>query len=423
MASFLYITTIVVATISAFLYAPIQRRIAIFGINRPLSSWQNVHGIENRVIENTIGCEDVHYHEPTGLLFTACHGDIAKAAGWFPPGGAAKHPEDPSYGTLVVIDSKTFESKKLSLSSFEGPFVPHGISIYTSPSDPDTIYIFAVNHPPNPLWSAASPEQPPAASRIEVFKYVVGSDTATRLNTISHPLIRTPNDILALSETEFLVTNDHHHYGGFMRIVEDLVHKPWTTLVYVRIGEDAASTTVEISSAEIVGNNGLGWGPNGQVLVSEAMAGRIVFTELGSEHDRNLTISHAIPADGVVDNPSFFSDPYTSVDGKDYSGYLLPGIGRMLDFARHSSDPTGQTLIPSIVYYLPASAGKKEGRDTKPTLLFSDDGRALRGVTAALIVPIDPATNDGRREGWLVSTGVIGPHMLATRIDFATALV
>lgn len=69
-------------------------------------------------------------------------------------------------------------------------------------------------------------------------------------------------------------------------------------------------------------------------------------------------------------------------------------------------------------------AGEEErgSQVTQPRLLFSDNGSSLRGATTAVIVPIDPATNEGRREGWLFVTGVIAPHMLATKIDFATAL-
>ncbi|KAI1141844.1 calcium-dependent phosphotriesterase [Hypoxylon sp. FL0543] len=423
MALFLYLTTVLVGVLSALLYAPVKREATVIGLFRPLSSWQNIHGIENRVIPDTVACEDLHYHEPSGLLYSACAGDLEKAAGWFPGAGSLDYPEKPGYGTLVVIDPKTLKSRKLKLVDFQSPaFVTHGISLYNPPSDPTTIYIFAVNHLPNTPSSSTSSKEPKAASRIELFVHTVGSDTAKHIRSISHPLIRTPNDLLALSEKEFLVTNDHYYRGGLMRLVEDLVHKPWTDLLHVRVG-DTNNVTATISTASIGGNNGLGWGPNGQVLISDATGGTIYFAELEGDHSKTLSITHSIPADGVVDNPSFFSDPYVSFDGKDYSGYLLPGLGRPIDFPVNYKDPTGQAPLPSLVWYLPESAGKKENRKTQPKLVFSDDGSNLRGATTAVIVAIDPATNNGKREGWLFVTGVIAPHMLATKIDFATALV
>ncbi|OTA90113.1 hypothetical protein M434DRAFT_14147 [Hypoxylon sp. CO27-5] len=425
MAFLLYLTTIVVGILSALLYAPVKREATVLGLFRPLNSWQNVHGIENRVIPDTVACEDLHYHETSGMLYTACAGDMEKAAGWFPGSGSLDYPNNPGYGTLVVIDPRTLESQKLKLVDFPSSvFVTHGISLYSPPSDLQTVYIFAVNHLPNPLRSSTSSKEPKAASRIELFVHTVGSDTAKHIRSISHPLIRTPNDLLALSENEFLVTNDHYYREGLMRLVEDLVHRPWTDLLYVRV-DDTNNVTATISLSSIGGNNGLGWGPDHQVLISDATGGTLYFAELQVEVNKTLSVTHAIRADGVVDNPSFFSDPYTGFDGKDYSGYLLPGVGRPIDFPVNYKDPKGQAPMPSLVWYLPASGGKKEGgaHGTQPKLLFSDDGSSLRGATTAVIVAIDPATNDGKREGWLFVTGVVAPHMLATRIDFATALL
>ncbi|KAI1777336.1 calcium-dependent phosphotriesterase [Hypoxylon cercidicola] len=423
MASFLYVTTIVVGALFALLYPPLKHTATVMGLFRPLHSWQNLHGMENHFIDGTIACEDLHYHEHSAMLYSACAGNAEKAAGWFPGAGSLDHPENPPYGTLVVINPKTLTSQKLSLTNFEGPFVTHGISIYSPPSDLETVYIYAVNHLPNPLWTPSSPEQPKAASRIELFVHTVGSNTAEHLRSISHPLIRTPNDLLALSEHEFLVTNDHYYRDGFMRLVEEMSYLSWTDVVHVRL-DDAANASASVSLNSIPTNNGLGWGPNQQVLISNPVGGDLYFSRLEGGYNKTLSVTHSIRADGVVDNPSFFSDPWAGLDGKDYSGYLLPGIGRPIDLATNYKDPAGKAPLASIVWYLPVAAGEKEGASeaTKPTLLFADDGSSLRGATTAVIVGIDPATNEGKREGWLFVTGVIAPHMIATKIDFATAL-
>ncbi|KAI1451387.1 calcium-dependent phosphotriesterase [Annulohypoxylon moriforme] len=420
MAIFLYLTTVVVGLLSAFLYAPLKRHATILGILQP---WEKVHGIENIVIEDTVACEDLHYHEPSGMLYSACMGDMEKASGWFPGSGTLDHPENPSFGTLVVIDPKTMKTKKLSLTDFPSTaFVTHGMSIYSHPSDHKTVFIFVVNHHPNPIQPSAGSGQPKANSRIELFTHTVGSDTAKYLRSISHPMIRTPNDLLALSDKEFLVTNCHRYRDGLMRFLEDFSHLPWTDLVHVSVDNDN-NVTATVSLDSIGTNNGLGWGPNGQVLIGDAAGGNLYFAGFEAKN-KTLSVSHYVSADGIVDNPSFFSDPYAEFDGKDYSGYLLPGLGRPMDLAENFRDPTARAPIPSIVWFAPRSAGKKEGsaRDKRVRLLFSDDGSALRGVTTAVIVAIDPATNDGKREGWLFLTGVVAPNMLATKIDFATTL-
>src|SRR5437868_7604872 len=99
------------------------------------------------------------------------------------------------------------KSQKLSHKNFEGPFATHGIGLYTPPSKPNVVYIYAVNHVPNPRWTAGSKTEEKAASQIELFVHTVGSKTAQHVRSIVHPLIRTPNDLLAISEREFLVTN------------------------------------------------------------------------------------------------------------------------------------------------------------------------------------------------------------------------
>ncbi|KAI0386462.1 calcium-dependent phosphotriesterase [Hypomontagnella monticulosa] len=416
----LYVTLVVVGVLSALLYTPVKRTVVVLGFLRPLETWQNVHGVENRVIEDTIACEDLHHHEPSGMLYSACAGDLEKAATWFPGAGSLDHPENAGYGSLVLINPKTFKSQKLSLDGFEGPFVTHGISLYSPPEDLNTVYIFAVNHLPNPLWTASSTEQK-AASRIELFVHKVGSNTAKHLQSISHPLIQTPNDILALSEKEFLVTNDHHYRTGTMRLLEELIQAKWANLVHVSI-DDANNVTASIVLDSVPNNNGLGWGPNAQVLITGATGGTITFAKLG-ENNKTLSVTHTVQSDGVADNPFYFSDPWAGLDGKDYSGYLLPGIGRGAGFPEDYKDPTGKAPLTSVVFYLPARAGDpKRGLMTKPILVFSDNGSSLRGATTAVIIGIDPATNGGKREGWLFVTGVIAPNMLATRIDFATAL-
>lgn len=84
MAVFLYSVLAIVGGLAALLYAPIRHQIAIYGLTQSLDSWVNVHGLENHIIEDTVACEDIHFHETSGLLYSACAGDLEKAAGWFP---------------------------------------------------------------------------------------------------------------------------------------------------------------------------------------------------------------------------------------------------------------------------------------------------------------------------------------------------
>ncbi|KAI0436758.1 serum paraoxonase/arylesterase family protein [Xylaria telfairii] len=423
MAVVSYFVVALISVLGAWLYSPVNHFISVVGLNLFQGS-ANVHGVETRFIPDTVGCEDLEYHAPSGMLYTACVGDIEIARGWNPGAEALARPVKSPYGAIEVIDPATFKSKKLSLESFEGPLATHGIALYTPPSKPDVVYIYAINHVPNPKWTAGSTTEEKAASQVELFVHTVGSDKAKHLRSIAHPLIRTPNDLLAISENEFLVTNDHYYREGTMRFIEELVRlQSWTDMIHVRFDDEKIDAAVALDS--IGTNNGLGWGPDRQVIIGDAVGGHVYFAGLPGAENRTVTVSHYYPIDCVVDNANFFVDPYAGVDGKDYSGYLMPGVADVWKFVTGFGDPTFKAPIPGQVWYLPAIAGKdKEVDGTKlRRLIFKDDGHTIRSVTTAVMVPIDPATNGGKREGWLFVTSVIGASMLATKIDFETALV
>ncbi|GAP87998.1 putative serum paraoxonase arylesterase 2 [Rosellinia necatrix] len=448
MAVFSYLIVTLVGVLGAWLYPPIRHFTTILGF-RPFESTLNVHGTETRFIPDTVACEDLEYHAPSGMLYTACVGDLETARGWNPGAEALDRPDRPAYGSIMVIDPKTLKSQKLSLEGFEGPFATHGIALHTPPSEPGLVYIFAVNHLPNPRWTGSETggwraEEEKAASRVELFAHAVGSGAARHVRSIAHPLIRTPNDLLAVSPTEFLVTNDHRYRAGWRRLLEEFARagRGWTDLIHVRLhdsdgdgdgdGEkDAAERGVDAAVAldSIPTNNGLGWGPDRQVVIGDAVGGHVYFASLPDEQrngNRTMAVSHYFPVDCVVDNPTFFADPYAAATGRDYSGYLMPGLSDGLRFRAAFDDPAFEAPIPGQVWYLPAAAGRDAGAGVDVAaahrLLFRDDGRAIRSVTTAVLVAIDPAANAGRREGWLFVTSVIGARMLATKIDFETAL-
>ncbi|KAI0111269.1 serum paraoxonase/arylesterase family protein [Nemania sp. FL0031] len=422
MAVFLYLVVTVLGALGAWLYAPVKHYVTILGI-RPFEDPANVHGVETRFIPDTAACEDLEYHAPSGMLYTACAGDVEVARGWMPGADALERPDRPGFGSIVVINPTTLKSQKLSLQNFKGSFSTHGIGLYSPPSKPNLVYIYAVNHLPNPKWTPGSKTEEKAASQIELFIHTVGSSTAKHVRSIAHPMIRTPNDLLAISENEFLATNDHYYREGLLRSLEEMLRMSWTDLVHVRFDDKGVDAAVALNS--ISTNNGLGWGPNQQVIIGDAAGGYVYFASLPGAENRTMTVSHSIPIDCVVDNANFFTDPYAGIDGKDYSGYLMPGVADGLHFHSYYKDPALKAPLSGQVYYLPAVAGKDKNVDGKKLrkLIFKDDGHTIRSITTAAIVAIDPATNSGKREGWLFVTSVIGASMLATKIDFETALV
>ncbi len=72
-------------SIAAFLYNPIVLRLEIFGILRQWKGIENLHGEGLVAIPDLFGVEDIHYHEPTGIIFGLTEENLESRRKWFPP--------------------------------------------------------------------------------------------------------------------------------------------------------------------------------------------------------------------------------------------------------------------------------------------------------------------------------------------------
>ena len=332
--------------------------------------------------------------------------------------------------------------------NFDSTFVTHGIDVIDDPELPQgkAVYIFAVNHVPNP----EPPSNPPAEgyrrslSRIEVFHHTFGTSEAQYIRTVMHPLIRTPNDVYAVSPLSLYVTNDHFYTDrGLMRTLEDVNHVAnWTEVVHVQLDPAAAATandvanpyngvTAAIALPKVHNPNGLGHGrTSSEILVSRAAAGTMYIGQMNVE-DNTIKVVDTIEIDSVVDNPSYFSDPYVKETGVDRSGYVLPGIAKAVNLAHTSRDPKG--VDPVMVWYVRRKDQDKAKGITDPsqgewekTLLFANNGKMIRSASAAVLVPIHPEDEDAReadgsksdkRKAWLFVTGFVSHSIVAVMVD------
>ena len=69
---------------AAILFRPLSHRAEILGYLRPYEV-ENIHGEDLTLIPDTIQCEDLHHHIPSGLLFAGCQGSEEERFSWFPP--------------------------------------------------------------------------------------------------------------------------------------------------------------------------------------------------------------------------------------------------------------------------------------------------------------------------------------------------
>ncbi|KAM3473562.1 hypothetical protein MY8738_008324 [Beauveria namnaoensis] len=424
LAPFIAVTIAVIAGYINF--GSIYRTLRITGVLRAEKCTIASEGLQAIQIPDTPHCEDLHHHLASGLLFTACEASWEARHSWFPPlailEDASKAAQTP--GAITVIDPQSMKAKRLRFEGFSGPFVTHGIDIIDDPQAKlgEAIFVFAVNHRPNQAQDSLAPK---ADSVIELFHHTIGADFVRHIRTVKHDLIYTPNDILALSPTSFLTTNDHFYRDGLMRVVEDLYSgATWSNTIHVefQIGTNEQNETAKVqANVALTGlhnNNGLGRGRTpDEVVLASAASGEVYFGELKTTAGQvTVDVVDTFQADSTLDNPSYFVDPYAN-DTYDASGFVLAGLSKAINLAHNSWLVDARDGV--MIWHLQdrSSPKSKRGKTSwEARLLLQDNADYIRTASAAVLVATDPAQNNGRREAWLFVTGFMSRNMLAVKI-------
>jgi hypothetical protein len=421
------------AAIGGVLYSPVKQRYTTLGLGRAADKIVNIHGVEPlKIIPNSIQCEDLHLETTTQKLFAACQETAKERSLWFPSLAVVTNPTAVGRGTIIRVDPTTFESTVLKLNGHTTGMVTHGIDLFNDPIDPSILWIFVINHLPEPDRWFRKPALSDAfeTAQIDVFKHDLNTDEADYIRSVRHPLIKTPNDLLATSPTSFYVSNDHNHLSGALRIWEDVGDQntaPSTTVVHVDFGEadgqDAfAHVTASIALSKIHNSNGLARSSPlhpSEISIADASGGVLtrVRRNLAPGASRELEILERIQLDSTIDNPSYYDDIYAT-PGNNASGYIVPGLlraGALADDFPHLDRP-----IASCVYHVRSNERevKFEGGNVwEKRLVFADDGKTLRSASGSVLVGIDPKENGGKKQGWLFATGFGSEAIVAAKID------
>lgn len=327
----------------------------------------------------------------------------------------------------------------MELQNFKRPFITHGIDVIDDPGRQrgEAVYIFAVNHVPNRDWyEKGNKEAPKSHSMVEVFHHFIGSKTARHIRSVWDPLIRTPNDIVATSPTSFFVTNDHYYKEGIMRTLEDLYSgAKWSTTIFVEFSgaeTDSDSHGVKASLAldSLHNNNGLAHGRTPQEVLVASCSSGVLHVGINSKKKgsadipNSITIIESLEVDSIIDNPSYFADPYAN-STFDASGFVLSGLSKAADLVKHIRDPDAKDGV-MVWKVTPLHQGKQQekvggdgGKEARwsTRLLFEDDGSRIRTASAGVLVAIDPSKDDGRRRARLFVTGFMSKNVVAVTVD------
>jgi arylesterase/paraoxonase len=214
----------------------------------------------------------------------------------------------PARGGLYAYDLQAPSPKLRNLTlAADEDFLPHGLSLHVGDDGRDVLYV--VNR---------------AGGRhtIEVYD-LVGGELSHR-ETLSDPLLVSPNDVVAVGRDRLYVTNDHANPPGFARTLEDYLRRSISTVVYYD-GE----RFVEAASG-IRYPNGANASADRETLFVASTTGGTVFVFHVDPESGSLEKRAAIETGTGLDNIEL-----------DEAGDLWIGAHpKLLSFVQHTADAT-----------------------------------------------------------------------------------
>jgi len=229
-------------------------------------------------------------------------------------------------------------------------FHPHGISLWTEPDGSQ--FLFVVNHRQK-SWEQA----------IERFAW--RNDSLIHLESIIDAnLMTSPNDVTAVGERSFYVTNDHaYSQRGINRTLEDYLQRAISYVNYYD-GESFRKVATGIAYA-----NGINRSVDLRQLYVAACTGRKVLIYNRNPTNGELTLEQTIDVNTGVDNIEL-----------DENGLLWIGSHpQLLKFVAHAADP-GKFSPSQVIKLSKDKDGKYQMEE-----IFLNDGSFYSGSTVAAV--------------------------------------
>jgi arylesterase/paraoxonase len=254
-------------------------------------------------------------------------------------------------GAILLMDlSDSIPSlKNITPPGFQD-FHPHGISLWTEPDGRQ--FLFVVNHRQK-SWEQV----------IERFAW--RNDSLIHLESIIDAnLMTSPNDVTAVGERSFYVTNDHaYSKSGINRTLEDYLQR---AISYVNYYDGASFRKVATGIAYA---NGINRSADLRKLYVAACTGRKVLIYDRNPTNGELTLEQEIDVNTGVDN----------IELGENGSLWIGSHPQLLKFVAHAADPA--KFSPSQVIKL---SKDKDGK-YKLEEIFLNDGSSYSGSTVAAV--------------------------------------
>lgn len=229
-------------------------------------------------------------------------------------------------------------------------FHPHGISSWHEPDG--RLLLFVINH-----------RQIEVTHVVERFEW--RNDTLVHLESIADSVLMTsPNDIVAVGERSFYVTNDHYYAKrGLSRMLEDYLQR---SIAYVNYFD---GSTFRVAAEGIAYPNGIAASPDGTEIYVASSTGRKLLIYHRDGTTGTLVLDQTLNVGTGPDNIEV-----------DESGSLWIGCHpQLLRFAAHAKDPAAHS--PSQVIRLVPDGQRNYSIEE----VFLNDGTSYSGSSVAAV--------------------------------------
>ncbi|ORX69002.1 calcium-dependent phosphotriesterase [Linderina pennispora] len=351
-----FVNCVVLLGIIVYMYKTYTRRAEVFGIGTTHESANTTNCYQfGQDLDMVQGCEDIHVDPRSGLAYLAC-GNIKARTRWILPGTPYNTDFEQYKDHVVVIDEQRTQSG--ALVPFTQDLRLHGFDIFFDDLEPGLLTFMFVNHQRT-------------GNAISIFSHRLGTIQLVHEETVSSPLLPSPNDVVAMSHTTFYATNDvRHTKGGRLRSVEEFFGMPWGHLVY-RGPEGMFSIAAESLSY-----------PNG---ITKSADGSLIYVACSSEPgvrtfrpnpDGSLEYLGGIVFKGLIPDNLFVDAPTGHI-------YVAGYLNTMEMFRYNRESIHGTTARPAAGIYRLKNV-MVDGGDLLPTTTVSAVQRR-GGVTRILL--------------------------------------
>lgn len=317
-------------------------------------------------VPGVVGAEDITFDPRSTVAYVSSDDRRATLAG------------RPVPGAIFAYDLADPKATPRNLTPApDASFHPHGIGLWTG-SEGRTL-VFVVNHPGSSLFGENASEGP--AHSIEIFERT-GDGPLVHKRRITSDLLISPNDIAAVGEDRFYVTNDHGSGPGFSRTLEEYLRLKRANVLYFD-GQRFREVAGDLRYA-----NGVAVSRDGARVYVATVTSFAVAVYDRDAATGALSLVDEIELDTGPDNIEI-----------DAAGDLWIGAHpKLLTFVAYAEDST--KLSPSqVVRIRPGTAGHEVSE------VFLSRGDDLSGSSAAAF-----------RDGRLLIGSVFDPHFLDCRL-------